>query len=149
MSKSSTQMTSLKLMFDGMNNIYISWHSNKKIKLDRPYLIHWVPRGVYIIIKPRNYLSWDGLICWYFSLLYPKFLIVIVFGTTHIKLVPMVSLSSKCCVSFCMPNLETVPNHCIKKSVLWNLKTFVYMWHFKYHYNCVNVLDIFLYFRRE
>ena len=80
-SKRRTRKTSLKLIIDGesicevQNTTFLGIIIDNKLnwKDDISYIAGKVSRGVGMIIKARNYLNRDGLMCLYYSFVYPYF----------------------------------------------------------------------------
>ena len=80
-SKRRTRKTSLKLIIDGesigevQNTKFLGIIIDNKLnwKDHISYIAGKVSRGVGVIIKARNYLNRDGLMCLYYSFVYPYF----------------------------------------------------------------------------
>ena len=80
-SKRRTRKTSLKLIIDGesigevQNTKYFGIIIDNKLNwIDHiSYIADKISRGVGMIIKARNYWSRDGLMCLYYSFVYPYF----------------------------------------------------------------------------
>ena len=80
-SKRRTRKTSLKLIIDGesigevQNTKFLGIIIDNKLnwKDHISYIAGKVSRGVGMIIKARNYLNRDGLMCLYYSFVYPYF----------------------------------------------------------------------------
>ena len=115
--KAKNQKTNLKLMIDGesisevQNTTFLGITTNNKLnwKDHISYIAGNVSRGVAMIIKARNYLSRDGLMCFYYLFVYPCNYCNHIWGSTYkSNLRRLIVFQNKVLRIICMWNIETV-----------------------------------------
>ena len=156
-SQRRTRKTSLKLIIDGesigevQNTKFLGNIIDNKLnwKDHISYIAGKVSRGVGMIIKARNYLNRDGLMCLYYSFVYPYFTYSnhIWDSTYKSNLRRLIILRNKVLriILHAKPRNSAEPFY--KELNIMKFENInKYLKNFMYHYNCGKVLGIFSHF---